>query len=144
MASAILFAPTGVEARLSIAERAVMVAIGRLPGSSEPAALAIKLFERIKKLKETRNKIAHGSLNTVEINGKRYVRLTAPNLDFGRMKPKNRYEAPGLSLNQLRQAVRGVFKARHQLGYFVILIPLWRKSGPQACAEIIHKLKNPD
>lgn len=88
MASAILFAPTSLDARIQIVTHAVnQFANDKLPHPERAIAAWKKILDKLIHQKDVRNRIAHGTIVPKKSGGKfTDYRLVSPSMDFGRAK----------------------------------------------------------
>jgi len=79
ISSAIYFAPNALETRFSIVDKALIELADNMCCEQEIAKAWGDVLSQLQKLKQTRNKIAHGQISTVSSKGgKNHVRLTRP------------------------------------------------------------------
>lgn len=121
MAPAIFFAPAHLDSRLAILNRVMEVFASNHRSS---AALIWQGWETclsgLRKQKEVRNKVAHGQITHLAINGKTYVRLTGPIFDThkSRIGLANK-QVPGMSAHDIEKSVEAVLASiniMHLLG----------------------------
>jgi hypothetical protein len=136
LASAIFFAPTGIEARTKLVDSALKcrtkLACARMPSGTEIEALLIKewdsIMAQLNRLRKTRNKVAHGEMTifsgTADSPG--YARLTAPilKMDDGREEALLKGQKPGLGSNELATSVAAVISAVEEVRSFGALVHL--------------------
>ncbi|MEX3918172.1 hypothetical protein AB4Y43_18325 [Paraburkholderia sp. BR10872] len=111
-----------------------------------------KVLDALRKIKVTRNSVAHGSISTILHNNQRYVRLTAPWFDVkknaGQLRNHNIPGIDGKALEERLIYLNGVASA---VGLLDRAIEQYRKYGdgvlPQAVLDInsaLGLLKRPD
>lgn len=138
LAAAILFAPTSVDARLTIIDHAFVTIRSAMPSHEIISEHWTRLFRRLKKQKTTRNTVAHGQM--VHFGGtdqKPDIRLTAPVLDPRYKKQKQN----GLTIHELQQAARSMHDICEHLKIFTRLIRAWQDGNTQAYAEELLELQ---
>jgi hypothetical protein len=119
LASAIFFAPSNLETRFSIVDRALREVCYQRPPASPIVASWGTWLNTLNRLKGTRNKIAHGHISTVAMGGKQHVRLTAPIFDFERSRTAHRSrQVPGLSSSDIQSHLDAVSRVLDVLTKF--------------------------
>ncbi|NKE71906.1 hypothetical protein [Candidatus Manganitrophus noduliformans] len=121
-ASAIYFAPSNIETRFKIVDRALEEFIYHhgLVGLADEWKACLKTLDN---LKRTRNKVAHGHISSIHKNGKTYYRLTSPlfNMQEARATYKNK-QIPGLSANDLENSLKATFEINQRIREFTKLV----------------------
>lgn len=150
LASAILFSPTGLDARISIAANAFRTfcegRLGRQTARYEdPIELWDRLMNKLKSQKNIRNIVAHGQITFAVPNNsnKTFVRLTAPILDFSRnQRDWQKQQLPGLSAQNLQQSIRIVETLSRQIELFAELASHLRRSDIAGYEKTFRQLRD--
>jgi len=147
LASAILFAPTSLEARIAIVEQAFSVAAGRLPIEPEQTKRVlvkwVRFCKRINDQKGFRNHVAHGMITNIAHGGRQHIRMTPPPADSARFyKPRKGHQGPpGYTAHEIQQSVHSVHRMRGQLTQFAILIEHALAGNGAAFEETLQALE---
>lgn len=141
LASAILFAPTSLDARVAIVDKAFVALLPQLRDSEKIAGSWEKTVEKLLKHKRTRDRVAHGQVVSVEqADGSFAVRLTASLYDVNRLKRDDDGVTLGLSCHELEQSVKAVDLVRMKVGSFATVVRLWRERDVQAYPLVVRGL----
>jgi hypothetical protein len=125
LASAIFFAPSALETRLAIVNSAVREIIHFLSIKTDVEKPWSTIMNRLGRLKETRNKVAHGQQQTfISPRNRRHIRLMPPlyNVQAARSHPSR--QIPGLSANDISGSARSVHKTVKSIDLFQEIVPL--------------------
>lgn len=109
LAYAIYYSPTSLEARCDLVENALIQIASENDALDSLIPSWALISERLRRIRNVRNAIAHGSPVTLNIRGKAYARWIPPAFDVIRIGRKiDRRQIPGLSLNDLKQGATKV------------------------------------
>lgn len=101
---AIYFAPHGAEIRLAVLDAVIKQFFKDEPHEKDALEAWAQLLKRLTTTRSSRNKIAHGTVQTPTIHGKLYARISGPMFELE--KHKGDYQRPtGMSINELRAAL---------------------------------------
>ena len=145
LASAIYFAPSGIDARFRIVDGALTVAIRELDARDHVAALWARLLVSLNRSKNVRNAVAHGQISLIIGNRKRrsQARLLPPAGDIFRLDEKiQRRQLPGLSSNDLRQSARKAYNLAEAVGEITRWLAAARRSDTDTSREILAGLED--
>lgn len=152
LSSAVYFSMTGLDARLNAIDAAFRTLIAGHRFEPQISEGWNTFTNRMKRMKTTRNKVAHGQIVTVFHHGKNHARLSSPVFDFRRAAAAHaKRQLPGLSASDLRGAIEGASKAVDLIWVFDAMIdPIYQNDVPalqQKLAELamlLHHPNNPD
>jgi hypothetical protein len=150
--SAIYFTPSAIETRFNIVNKAFHELLDGTPVEKELSEVGSKIFSKLQKLKETRNKVAHGQVVTSgSLNGKNHVRLMHP--IFNVQKSREAFRAgqlAGLTASDLEKHLAIVSQLVTRLEVLRSIVDLihegdfatWRQKVPELTADL-HRATNP-
>jgi hypothetical protein len=120
---AVYFTPPGFDGRIKIVKNAVNQLIAEniaLSGLIKPFK---KLCERLQKIKDVRNEIAHGHIYQLNVNGVQDVKLRSPAFDILRVQNKiNNKSLPGKSSLDLSQDIQEMTKVNELIDSLNVII----------------------
>lgn len=132
MASAIFFAPTSLEARISIASSAFGVWADQTSKFSELRQAWKRVMRRINNNKGTRNTIAHGQIVQIHRNQKVKYRVTPPVLDPRFHNLVSTGKPIGLGAHEIQQSAKAVSEIIKIIKTLSNLADLWQRGEQQA------------
>lgn len=102
VAFAIYYSPTSFDARAEIVGNALFQIAVENPKLGTLVDIWQQVGKKIDRVRRLRNAIAHGSVSTLLINGKQYVRLSPPIFDVIRLgRTVDKGQVPGLSTHDI-------------------------------------------
>lgn len=141
IAYAIYYALGGFDARIGVLNQSILQLFEETPELQCAAKYWSAIFSELKTVKGVRNKVAHGTILTINSGGRQITRLTAPPFDpinIGR--PLAKRPEVGLSPDQLARHLNCLPLAYNALDGMNRLIAEFREFGqgplPQRLAEL--------
>ncbi|GJD86683.1 hypothetical protein BHAOGJBA_0178 [Methylobacterium hispanicum] len=134
----VYFAAGNTEARFKIVDASLRPVFARSEHEAQIVPIWSKLLVTLNRLKETRNKVAHGMLGGTVRQRKTHIRWTGPTLDVNRWAPAGQLD--GLSLADMQQCIEAIERAESYLYGFIDLVRgiLGKHNG--SSAELIAEL----
>jgi hypothetical protein len=146
IASAIYFAPSGIEVRTRLVDAAMLAFLDDGPGESKESADALKrrwksIMNKLTHLKGTRNAVTHGQMTFYgEVEGRPgFVRIASPML---KMDKRDHAlfaggQKPGMGSNELFASATAALKAANHLLEFIPWVGDFRRGD---YATLLEKL----
>jgi hypothetical protein len=142
IASAIWFAPTNLETRLTILDRAFCEFVRNEEHEDRILRVWASTMNTANRLKSLRNKVAHGQIVVHRTNGKNYIRLTAPLLDNLKFRESRRpKQLPGVSAHDLERSFRSVLALADRMRDIANLARFTRMGNTPALLETLAQLE---
>ena len=141
--SAIYFAPSAIETRFTIVEKAIRELADSTCCEKEIITSWGNVLSKLNALKEKRNKIAHGQISTMGSHGgKNYVRLTHPIFNIQETRRyRRRRQIPGLTLSDLETHLRLLYNIIEKLEAFRLIIDLLHAGDFSALKQRLAELE---
>jgi len=141
-ASAIYFAPTSIDVRTSILNRAFLARFNDELQHRDFRELWGKLVKRIDGKRQKRNIIAHSGIATHFQNDENHVRLMKPIWNSYELVPLSKSgQLPGMSANDVLQISKGIWDLAETLQMFTSAVRSFRIGGAQALSQACLQLK---
>ena len=123
ISSAIYFSANSLDSRMAMVDAAFKMFLMLRPEGEILSPHWTTTLNALKRLKATRNKIAHGQIISLHQNGKHHARLTSPIFDIGRLGREMRSgQMPGLSANDVENAAQAVLDLLPKLEAFAATV----------------------
>ena len=139
--SAIYFAPTSLRARIDIVDRLVSVFIPKLPNSEAFQGFWSAILNAMKKERETRNTVAHGSISRQPKGPNRpegwYVTPHPVDVERWQGRPKKPKQPTLLSTQRLIDSATRLSRITLQLATFRAAIQGLHAKDPQTTFEAV-------